>query len=176
MAHFKYENLCRLITHNIIDPTANLHDHCTLGAFNVIGEDCVVGEKSIIENHCDLKEKTIIGYNSRLENGTRTSGRCKIGDDCILKQNVVVARQVTIGNRVFISPNVVFLYANHAQEWEGAQTLIEDDVFIGAGVVIMPGIVVAEGSVVGAGSLITKSLLTVNGIYFGSPARFMREK
>jgi acetyltransferase-like isoleucine patch superfamily enzyme len=52
---------------------------------------------------------------------------------------------------------------------------LEKHVIIGAGTVILPKIIIGEGSSVGAMSLVTKSLPPW-GIYFGTPAKKLRER
>ncbi len=176
MADFKYESICRISTHNIIDPTAVLDSYIRIGAFNVIEARCRIHANVDMENHITLKELTVVDRGTRIENGVQTSGHCSIGQDCVVKQGAIIGRQVYIGDRVFISPNVVFLYANHKQQWEGKQTTVEEDVFIGSGCQIMPGVRIAKGIVIGAGSVVTKDLDTENGVYVGSPAKFVRMK
>ncbi len=48
--------------------------------------------------------------------------------------------------------------------------VIEDDVWIGYGVLIMSGVTIKQGSIIGAGSVVTKSTEPY-GIYGGNPAR-----
>lgn len=56
---------------------------------------------------------------------------------------------------------------------EPRPVLIEDDVWIGARVIILPGVKVGKGSVIGAGSVVTKDVMpyTVVG---GNPARVLK--
>jgi len=176
MVEFKYESTCRVSTFNIIAPDAIIGKHVTIGAFNVIEDNCNIEKYAVLENHITLKSLTIIGESSRLENGVQTSGFCRVGKNCIVKQGVIIGRQVVILDDTFISPNVVFLYADHNQQWKGKQTTISKNVFIGSGCQILPGVFVANGVTIGAGSVVTKDLTEENSIYVGSPAKFIRKK
>lgn len=52
---------------------------------------------------------------------------------------------------------------------------IEDDVWIGAGAVIMPGITLRRGTVIGANSVVTKDT-DEYGVYVGAPARKIKSR
>jgi maltose O-acetyltransferase len=91
-----------------------------------------------------------------------------------------VAR-VSIGDDVQIGPNVQLLTATHPLEagprrdkWESAQPItIEDNVWLGGGVIVCPGVTIGENTVVGAGSVVTKDL-PADVVAMGSPARVLR--
>ncbi|MFE0419002.1 sugar O-acetyltransferase [Streptomyces tendae] len=55
-----------------------------------------------------------------------------------------------------------------------APVRIEDDVWIGAGALLMPGVTVGRGSVVGAGSVVTAHVPPMT-VVAGTPARVLRE-
>ncbi len=91
-----------------------------------------------------------------------------------------VAR-ISIGDDVQIGPNVQLLTATHPLEpgprrdkWESAQPIvIEDNVWLGGGVIVCPGVTIGTNTVVGAGSVVTSDL-PPNVIAVGSPARVVR--
>jgi acetyltransferase-like isoleucine patch superfamily enzyme len=90
---------------------------------------------------------------------------------------------VTIGNDVLIGPRVVIHSLNHVykdakvpirlQGHVAKPVVIEDDVWIGAGAIILAGVRVGRGAVVGAGSVVTKDVPAF-GVVVGNPARFVR--
>lgn len=91
-----------------------------------------------------------------------------------------VAR-IDIGDDVQIGPNVQLLTATHPIEpeprrskWESSRPIrIEDNVWLGGGVIVCPGVTIGENSVVGAGSLVTRDL-PPNVVAVGNPARGLR--
>lgn len=88
---------------------------------------------------------------------------------------------VTIGEDAQIGPNVQLLTPTHPLEaeprrakWEAAKPiLIEDNVWLGGGVIVLPGVTIGENTVVGAGAVVTKSL-PADVVAVGNPARVVR--
>jgi acetyltransferase-like isoleucine patch superfamily enzyme len=83
---------------------------------------------------------------------------------------------VTIGDRVLIASHVVITSRSHPTGLprfgitEDRPIVIEDDVWIGAGAIVLPGVTIGRGSVVGAGAVLRQS--TGPGeIWAGVPAR-----
>ena len=91
-----------------------------------------------------------------------------------------VAR-VTIGDDVQIGPYVQLLTATHPMDpqqrrdkWESAEPItIEDNVWLGGGVIVCPGVTIGEHAVVGAGSVVTRDL-PQRAVAVGYPARVVR--
>ena len=88
---------------------------------------------------------------------------------------------VTIGDDVQIGPHVQLLTPAHPldpgprrDKWEFAQPIvIENNVWLGGGVIVCPGVTIGENTVVGAGSVVTKDLPS-DVLALGSPARVVR--
>lgn len=89
---------------------------------------------------------------------------------------------IYIGNHVMIGPGVILDTGTHPihpslrkkQAQYNLPVYIEDNVWIGAGAIILPGIRVGENSVIGAGSVVTKDI-PANVVAVGSPCRVLRE-
>lgn len=81
---------------------------------------------------------------------------------------VVVARKkINIGNNVLIGPNVAIYDHNHIFNqkeqmkdlgYKTASVIIEDNVWIGANVVILKGVTIGTGSVISAGTIISENI------------------
>jgi maltose O-acetyltransferase len=88
---------------------------------------------------------------------------------------------ITIGADVQIGPNVQLLTPTHPLEpgprrakLEAAEPItIEDNVWLGGGVIVLPGVTIGENTVVGAGSVVTRDLAS-DSVAVGSPARVVR--
>jgi len=118
----------------------------------------------------------------------------EVGKDAYINLNVIIVDdryaknvKIKIGNRVAISPGVIIISAsapnmsllckndyvkNRIIKTESVQ--IEDDVWIGAGAVIMPGVKIGKESVVGAGAVVTKDVPR-RTIVAGVPARIIKK-
>ena len=89
--------------------------------------------------------------------------------------------QVTIGDYVMIGPNVTISAAGHPirpdLRREAMQfnfpVRIEENVWIGAGAIILPGVTIGENSVIGAGSVVTRDI-PENVVAMGVPCRVVR--
>jgi acetyltransferase-like isoleucine patch superfamily enzyme len=53
--------------------------------------------------------------------------------------------------------------------------VLEDDVWLGAGVTVMPGVTIHTGAVIGAGSVVTKDVSAYE-IWAGVPAKKIGER
>ena len=90
--------------------------------------------------------------------------------------------RVTIGDSVFIAPNVVITTAGHAIDPEQRDRGMEialpitigSHVWMGANVCILPGVTVGDNVVIGAGSVVTKDIPD-NVIAVGNPCRALRK-
>ena len=107
-----------------------------------------------------------------------------IGDNFYANFNLTLVddAEITIGNRVMIGPNVTIATACHpispALREKGCQynlpVVIEDNVWIGAGVTVLPGVTIHKNSIIGAGSIVTKDI-PENVIAFGNPCKVSRK-
>lgn len=103
---------------------------------------------------------------------------------------VLDCNTVTIGNNVFIGPNVSLLTPMHPLRWQdrnmynredGVITdkeyalpiVIEDNCWIAGNVTICGGVTIGEGSVIGAGSVVTRSI-PKNVVAAGVPCKVIR--
>ena len=77
-----------------------------------------------------------------------------------------------IGERVFIGPNVTFTDDRHPKvnvSYHPEPPIVQDDVSIGAGAVILPGIKIGRGAMIGAGAVVTKDV-PAEVVVLGNPA------
>ena len=82
---------------------------------------------------------------------------------------------ITIGDDVVLAPRVHIL-AHDASMWNAlgytkiAKTTIGNNVFVGAGSVILPGVTIGDNVVIGAGSVVSKDIES-NTVVAGNPAK-----
>lgn len=106
-----------------------------------------------------------------------------IGNNFVGNYNLSILDEapVTIGDNVFIGPNVSIITVIHAltikERNDGIMTCkpvtIGNNVWICANVTILPGVTIGDGAVIGAGSVVTKSIPD-NVLAAGNPCKVIR--
>ncbi|MDM8159650.1 sugar O-acetyltransferase [Labilibaculum sp. K2S] len=126
---------------------------------------------------------------------------CDYGKHIFVGSNVVIninctfvdCNKIEIGNNVLIASNVQIYTATHSTDinerlvadWDPGSELpffrtyalpvkIEDNVWIGGGVIILPGVTIGKNSVIGAGSVVTKSI-PEDCVAVGNPCKIIRK-
>ena len=107
-----------------------------------------------------------------------------LGDRTFVNVNLVAldCAEIRIGADVQIGPNVQLLTATHPlqpgprrDKWEGAAPItLEDNVWLGGGVIVGPGVTIGRDTVVGAGAVVISDL-PAGVVAVGVPARVLRE-
>ena len=106
----------------------------------------------------------------------------RLGRDVFINQNCTVydLGGIEIGDGVMIGPNVSLLTSGHPvapSQRRGSVTakpiVIERNVWIAAGVIVIGGVRIGENSVVAAGSVVTKDV-PPNSLVGGNPAQMIR--
>lgn len=130
--------------------------------FGEVGEGCMVYPGF----HCDN------GKNIRL------------GEHCFFNYNVTIMDRgtVTIGDHILVAPNVVITTSNHPFDPQvrresigiASPVTIGNDVWIGAGAVILPGVTIGNNVVIAAGAVVSKDVPD-NTLVAGVPARKIRD-
>lgn len=107
----------------------------------------------------------------------------EIGDNFFANVNFVVldGAKVTIGNNVFVAPNVGLYTAGHPLDFElrnegfeyARPIAIGNNVWIGAHVAVLPGVSIGDNVVIGAGSVVVKDI-PANTLAVGNPCRVVK--
>lgn len=111
------------------------------------------------------------------------SGEVNIGADCAINSGTVMytGNGITLGDAVLIAANCTLAPTNHAIADRDRRIrdqgfmpsrggiVIEDDVWLGANVVVLDGAHIATGCVIAAGAVV-RGRLEPYGIYAGVPA------
>jgi acetyltransferase-like isoleucine patch superfamily enzyme len=148
---------------------------------------CWLRAIEISRNWSDIR----LGTNCALDSGTvlLCSGVSKpdklvIGCGTYINRRVIfdAHESIVVGRNVMIGPNCFITDGNHGmdrgspvkdQAMVPKPVKIEDEVWIGAGVIILPGVTIGRGAVVGAGSVVTKSVESY-AVVAGCPARILK--
>ncbi|RPI03518.1 MAG: TIGR00374 family protein [Calditrichaeota bacterium] len=152
----------------------------TLGKRCVIDEYCRLSAQGDHNSRIILGNEVLLGRNTVL--GTR-GGHIEIGDFSNIGAGcrLGTTSHITFGNHVLLAANCYIGGAQHRFDRldvpimrqgyvsRGGVT-IEDNVWLGAGVIVLDGVTIGSGSVIGAGSVVTKSV-PPNSIAVGVPAK-----
>ena len=130
-------------------------------------------------------ERVRISRGLVLHNAEADFRNLSIGDACHLGRQVFLdtAAPISLGARVTVSMRSMIL--THAALGDSNSTAgkdmkrceavtIEEDVYLGAGVLVLPGVSIGRGTVVGAGAVVTRSL-PADTVAMGVPARVRDE-
>jgi acetyltransferase-like isoleucine patch superfamily enzyme len=96
---------------------------------------------------------------------------------------------ISIGDKTFFGPNVTIRGGNHSSHIVGkfmadytsadklpdddAPVIIDEDVWVGTGAIILKGVRIGRGAIVAAGSVVTKNVPPYS-IFGGIPAKLLR--
>lgn len=110
-----------------------------------------------------------------------------IGKNCGFNRDAKImgTYSITIKSNVQVGPSTIFRDADHnfsekfrnisEQGHSFGEIIIEDDVWIGANVIILKGVTIGKGSVVGAGSIVTKNIPPYE-VWVGNPAKMIKKR
>jgi acetyltransferase-like isoleucine patch superfamily enzyme len=158
-----------------IDPTARVSHLADIepsarGSLIRIGPHCVV-DSFVKIKPAGGSGDLIIGAHSVINSG------CVLytGNGLIIGSNVAIAANCTLAptNHAYADASALIREQGFLPSRGGIR--IGDDVWIGAGSVLLDGCVVEDGVVIGAGSLV-RGTLQAYGVYAGTPLRRLRQR
>lgn len=145
-----------------IDPLAKVHPSARIGAGTNVWAFASVHDGVVLGDQVGVGEHTYIGR------GTT------IGDRTRINQGVHITDHMEVGHDVFMGPHVVFTNDRHPRannpRYKRESPVVEADVSIGAGAVILPGVRLGRGCVIGAGAVVTRDVAPYVTVC-GNPAR-----
>lgn len=127
------------------------------------------------------------GEHVNIEHGASIGRRSvSVGSNSGIGINASIGAGTQIGSNVMMGPEVLILTQNHSTARvdipmieQGFTPLspvrIEDDVWIGARVILLPGVTVGTGSILGAGAVIARSI-PPGSVVVGNPGRIVRHR
>lgn len=133
---------------------------CCKRLFRSCGRNVTIESNAIIPFHkVDIGDNSGIGLNARI-------GSVRIGSNVMMGPDVMILSRNHNYDRIDIPSK----FQGNAEE---EPVIVEDDVWIGARVIILPGVHVGKGVIIGAGAVVTKNMPNYS-IAAGNPARVVR--
>lgn len=155
-----------------------------------IGDQCRISRHALLRANTETETAIRLGSGVSVKENTlinTNQGEVVIGDDCWLGPYSLIYGNggVVIGNHVMIASHCVINTVSHhadridipmsKQGIHSAPVIIEDDVWIGIGAVILQGIRLGQGCIVGAGAVVTRDV-EPGTVVAGIPARAIRQR
>lgn len=144
-----------------IDPDVHCGVSCQAWAFCIIRGGVVMGDRCVIGSSCYV------------------GAHAQMGSDVRLQHGVFVCDGVRFGSRVFVGPHVLFLDDKHPvvnnPEYRRQPPVVDDDVSIGGGALILPGVHLHRGCRIGAGAVVTHDV-PAGVTVVGNPARALTSR
>ncbi len=108
------------------------------------------------------------------------------GENIYFGYNTHIGTNLTVGSNVLVASNVSFVGGDHDHEARDSTMfassrpvmrgiIIEENSWIGHGVIILDGVKVSAGSVIGAGTILTKSF-PCNSVVVGNPGVVIKRR
>ena len=152
------------------------------------GKGVRFGQYSQIDCARNIVIKSNVTFDTRCEL-IACGGRIQIEEGCHFNSNVTinasVIGEISFGNQCLVGPYVIFRSANHVnnnlnqpiveQGHRGGDIKIGNNVWIGAGAIILPNVSIGDNVIIGAGSLVSRSF-EKNQVVGGVPAKVIRER
>lgn len=137
-------------------------DSCKVRSGSVVYCDVTAGHDFQTGHNVVIREHTVFGNHIVVGTNTVIEGYVSVGDFVKIGSNSTIATHTRIGSRVFVGPGVVLTNDRYPQkmrdQYKPEGPIIEDEVSLGAGVIVLPGITIGKGSFIAAGAVVTNNI------------------
>jgi len=186
-----------------VEPVTGQWDYDSLPSNIRVGQHCWIERRDSFGSFRSQQDPgLVLGNRVRVYTWTtfnvEPTGRMEVGDDCILAGPVFMcAERIAVGQRVMISYQVTIAdsdfhpidpeerkrdavanapFGDRSQRpaYQTRPVVIEDDVWIGIGAIILKGVRVGRGARIGAGAVLTSDV-PPGAMVIGNPARVAHE-
>jgi len=120
---------------------------------------------------------------------TARGGKIIFGDNFSANEQVIFNADkggtLKFGKNCLVGPRSIFRTSNHGfvdlelsiaqQEHDSKDITIGEDVWIGAGVIVLPGVTIGDRSIIGAGAVVTRDIPS-ESIAVGVPAKVIKSR
>lgn len=135
-----------------------------------IGTDVKLGEGTRIWHLTYIGDYTEIGTLTSVGSLTHIDHHVKIGDQCRIQGMVYIPPETIIEDHVFIGPGVVFTNDPYPPSGHLQGVKVESNAVICASAVIKSGVTIGKASVIGMGAVVTHDVEPETVVY-GNPAK-----
>jgi UDP-3-O-[3-hydroxymyristoyl] glucosamine N-acyltransferase len=162
---------CKIFPNATIYRDTTFGDNCSVQSNTVVGG---IGMSYIKSKNGDYTRLTHLGnveIGDNVEIGCNTTVLRGILEPTVIKSGVKIGNQVNIGHSSIIGENCYI----SAGAVVGGATIVGDNCWIAPGVSLRDNIKIGENCTIGVGSTVVKNT-EPNSVYYGSPAKFVKNK
>lgn len=142
----------------------------------------LIERKVIIRIEKDSAAKLSVGKGVHVRGNTELAARGDLimGNNTFVNRNcsIVAHERIEIGENVCIGPNTCIYDHDHSMNMRGdyitAPIYIGNNVWIGAGVIVLKGVSIGDNCVIAAGTVVTKSV-PANSVFYQKREGVTRE-
>lgn len=152
------------------------HDGVTIHPTAEISDEAAIGVGTKIWRHTQVVSGARIGEACTIGHNCTVFGKAVLGARVKLEANVDVWDLVTLEDRVFVGPSVVFTNDPNPRSRETSNrdgwkpTLVREGATIGANATVVCGVTIGPWAMIGAGAVVTKDVLAY-ALVVGVPAK-----
>ena len=140
------------------------------GVIRHIGKNTKIGEDVKIWNFTYIGDNTEIGEGTKVGSLAHVDYGVKIGKNCRIEGMAYIPPLTVIEDNVFLGPGVVFTNDPYPMSPKMVGVHVESGAIICAGAMLKAGVRVGAKAVVGMGAVVTKDV-PPETVVFGNPAR-----
>lgn len=129
------------------------------------------GINARIEPGAIIRDMVEIGDSAVIMMGAVINIGCSIGEGTMIDMNATLGGRVQVGKMCHVGAGAVL--AGVIEPPSAQPVVIEDDVVIGANVVVLEGVRVGKGAVIAAGAVVIEDV-PANSVVAGIPARVIK--
>ena len=149
----------------------------------------MIHESAIVEDGAEIGEGTRIWHFVHVRKGAKIGKNCNIGKDVYIDTNVEIGNNckiqnfatlyqgLTVGDDVFIGPNVTFTNDKFPRSKQRPdkflRTIVRKGASIGANATILPGLEIGTYAMVGAGAVVLIDV-PAYAVVAGNPAKIIK--
>lgn len=155
----------------VIGDNAHIRANTIIYAGVRIGNNFQTGPHVLIRENNTVGDNVVIWHGATLNPDNKIGNESRIHAGCFLEM-------VTLGERVFLGPNVTFTDDPHPiipidfrNCWSGAT--LESGVIVGGNATILPHVKVGKNSLIGAGSVVVEDI-PEGKVVVGNPAKIIK--
>ena len=148
--------------------TTEIGAHVRIGPFATIYAGARLHENVKLDPYVRIGRNTDVGAGTAVLYGSRVHDDVQIGTGCIIAGNV--SNRVKIGSRVMHHGRLAHRYNRPHAEWhqtDEPSMVIEDDVVVGAGSILVGDIRIGEKSYIAAGEIVREDVPPFSVYYKG---------